>query len=112
MKENSPTSRYFKIGGGLLLVLILSNIANSTYLVFFDQSWIDGHIAWLFMTIYAFVVVLFPYRRLEKWAWYLTWSFGVTFIIFGLNHINEPMFGPGYIGDGNCPDVDLVFIPD
>lgn len=92
------TSPHFKIGWGLLLVLVLTNLANSAYLVIFDRSWIDGHIAWLIMSIYAFTVLLIPYRHQAIWAWYLTWLFGLPFLIFGLNHINEPTFAPGYIG--------------
>jgi hypothetical protein len=92
------TSPRFMIGWGLLLVIVLFSLANSAYLVIFDRSWIDGHVAWLFFSIYAFTVLLIPYRHQAIWAWYLTWLFSLPFLIYGLNHINEPTFAPGYLG--------------
>jgi len=91
-------SQSFNVGWSLLLLLSVASIANSTYLAFFDSKWIDGHIAWLSASIYAFVVFMTGYRRQEGWAWYTTWAFGIPFLIYGANHLDEPMLGPFYIG--------------
>lgn len=91
-------SQSFRVGWSLLLLLSLASIANSTHLVFFDTVWLDGHIAWLSASAYAFIVLITSYRRQERWAWYATWAFGIPFLVFGLNHLDEPMFGPFYVG--------------
>ena len=96
--QNIQKSRVFRVGWGLLLLLSAMSIANSTYLVFFDSKWIDGHIAWLSASVYAFIVFITGYRRQERWAWYATWAFGIPFLIYGINHLDEPMLGPFYIG--------------
>ena len=90
-------SKFFRVGWGLILALSAMSIANSTYLAFFDNQWIDGHIAWLSASVYAFVVFITGYRRQERWAWYVTWAFGIPFLIYGMNHLDEAMLGPFYV---------------
>ena len=62
----------FKIGWIILLVSAALMTLNHLGLIFFldDPTLFAGFAAF---NLYAFLVILIPFRRGEKWAWYTTW---------------------------------------
>jgi hypothetical protein len=69
---NVNQHRYFKIGSIILLIAAGLMTLNHAVLIFvLDQPVLfTGYTAF---NIYALAVIAIPFRRYEKWAWYVTW---------------------------------------
>lgn len=65
-------STLFKAGWIVLAAAAALMTLNHLWLIFFldDPPLFVG---WTAFNLYALLVVLIPFRRLEKWAWYTTW---------------------------------------
>jgi hypothetical protein len=69
---NVGQNSHFKIGWIILLVSAALMTLNHLGLIFFlhDPTLFTGFAAF---NLYAFLVILIPFRQGEKWAWYATW---------------------------------------
>lgn len=67
-------------------------------------------LGWVVFPLYEAVVLAIPYRRGEKWAWYITWLMVVAFALVLL--YAEPELGPGYMaGAGLMAIAQLLTRP-
>ncbi len=88
----TPTT-LFKVGWITLLVLSVIFIVWHIALTFMDND--PLLIAWVAFPLYAAVILLIPFRRGEKWAWYASWilALGFASVIFF-----QTSFGVYYFG--------------
>ena len=86
----------FKIGLGILLFLAVGNILGYIGLLIFDPGPDTVFLAWMAFNFIAATILMIPYRRGEKWAWYAIWAMVVPYalIIF----INTEI-GPIYLAE-------------
>jgi hypothetical protein len=68
-----------KVGWGLLLVISALAILNHAALIFVIPGEEVLFIGWTAFNLYSTLVLYFPYRRGERWAWYSTWILPVSF---------------------------------
>jgi len=66
----------FKISHVILVVLAGLMTLNHLFLIFFldDEILFIGYTAFC---LYALIVILIPFQRIEKWAWWVTWIFPI-----------------------------------
>jgi len=96
-------STAYKLGWWLLLSLSVVGVLSYVALIFVEPSHVDSFIAWATFSLYSVAVVLIPYRRGEKWAWYLTWVLVIPAIVLSLNDVEAaPWFlaGVGLVAIG------------
>jgi hypothetical protein len=72
----SSTQRF---GWGLLLVISALALLNHAALIFVIPGEEVLFIGWTAFNLYSTLVLFFPYRRGERWAWYSTWILPVAF---------------------------------
>lgn len=72
-------SRSQKVGWWILFVISVLACVNHFALIFVNTGEEVLFIGWLGMSLFAAVVLYFPYRRGEKWAWYSIWIFILAF---------------------------------
>lgn len=62
----------FKIGWIILVIFAALMTLNHVVLIFFldDPALFTGYAAF---NLCALIVILIPFRRVEKWAWFTTW---------------------------------------
>lgn len=70
----------FKIGYWILVLLAVSATVNSFVRAFIEPYpvWVAG---WVAASLFATVVLLIPFRKGERWAWYATWIFATLLAI-------------------------------
>lgn len=73
---NSAAGSRFKIGWAILLgIAALTTVGHFTMIFFLEAPTLfTGYASF---NLYAFIVLLIPYRHVEKWAWYATWIFTI-----------------------------------
>ncbi len=78
-------STTYKIGWGVLFGSSVLGVLSYVALIFVEPNRVDSFIAWVTFSLYSVFVVLIPYRRGEKWAWYLTWVLVIPAVVSSLN---------------------------
>ncbi len=78
MQNKSTTGNLtrFNIGWGILLFFVIANIAGHIGLLLFDPGGTDGRalfVTWAALNFLGATMLLIPYRRGERWAWYAAW---------------------------------------
>lgn len=76
----------FASGWLILLVLSLLSFLQHFVLVFLEHD-PTLFVGWTAFNLYSTVVLLIPFRRAEKWAWYCTWILALGFA--GLIFFND-----------------------
>lgn len=72
--QNQPT----RFGWGILLFLAIGNALGHVVIYFFAGP--DPILlAWIAMNALAAAILLVPYRRGEKWAWYAIWGLVIAY---------------------------------
>jgi hypothetical protein len=77
MSEITAQSRStrFRIGYGILLFFAGGNVLGHIGLLLFDPSGADTvFLSWAAFNLLAVAILLVPYRRGERWAWYTIWA--------------------------------------
>ena len=96
--ENSVLKRStgFRVGYGILLFFAVGNILGHLGLLLFDPGGDAIFLAWAAFNLLAAVILVFPYRRGETWAWYAIWGMVITYalVIFFNSDV-----GPIYLGE-------------
>ena len=97
MSELNPgrQSLGFKVGWGILLFVSIGNV-RPYRLVHLRDSAQDGlrRLGW--DELLAAGILLIPYRRRERWAWFLVWALIVPYVSVIL--FNQDV-GPIYLGE-------------
>jgi hypothetical protein len=68
-----PQSLAFKIGWGILLFFSIGNVLGHITLSLIESGPPTVFIAWAGFNFLAAGILLIPYRRGEKWAWFIIW---------------------------------------
>jgi hypothetical protein len=78
--SNRTQSTTFNVGWLVLFGISVLNVLSYMALFFVVPNgvWLIG---WATFSLYFVVVVLIPYRRGERWAWYLTWAVVVPAVV-------------------------------
>ena len=95
-------STAFRIGWLVLTSLSVLSALSYVVLIFVVPDLVDSFVAWATFSLYSVVVLLMPYRRGERWAWYLTWALPIPSVVLSLNN---PDAAPFYL-----PAVGLMVI--
>ena len=84
----------FKVGWILLLVIAaLMTLSHFSLIFVLDEpNLFTGFAAFNF---YSFVVILVPFRRAERWAWWITWILPIGLAIPAAT---DPNIAPYYFG--------------
>lgn len=77
-KISIPPKKTYNLGRGILLVFSIGNILAQLALLFFDNSF-SGFLVMAAFSFVTAMILLIPYRRFEKWAWYTVWAYVITF---------------------------------
>jgi hypothetical protein len=91
ISNQSTTS---KIGWGVLLFVAVSNVLGHIGLAIFESGPDTVFIAWATFNLLAAIILVNPYRRGERWAWY---AISVTAVPFALVIFSNPEIGPIYL---------------
>ena len=70
-----------KIGWRILFGISALAVLNHAALIFAFPGDEVLFIGWTAFSMYAALVLYFPYRQGEKWAWYSTWILVVSFAL-------------------------------
>jgi len=84
----------YKLGWWILFGLSALSVLSYVALIFVIPAMVDSFIAWATFSLYSAFVLLIPYRRGERWAWYLTWALPVPSVVLSLNN---PDAAPYYL---------------
>ena len=79
-------STTYKIGWWFLFGISVLSVLSYVALIFVVPNSVDSLIAWVTFSLYSVFVLLIPYRRGEKWAWYLTWILVIPSVVLSLNN--------------------------
>lgn len=81
MSEATITTRSstIKVGWWILLVISALTIINHAALIFVIPGEAVLFIGWTAFSLYSTLVLYFPYRRGERWAWYSTWIMVISY---------------------------------
>ena len=71
----------FKIGWGILLFFSIGNVLGHIGLSIFESQPSTVFVAWAGMNFLAAGILLIPYRRRERWAWFLIWALIVPYAL-------------------------------
>ncbi len=96
MMDHSQTmqSRGFRFGWWVLFVVSILGAINHLVLIFnFGEQVL--FIGWVGLNLFSLLVLLFPFRRGERWAWLASW---IPVIAFGLPVLLGSEIGPLYLG--------------
>lgn len=107
MSSNTITiqSTGFKAGWILLLIVSALSVLNHAVLTFVFQDQAVLFIGWTAFNLYSTLVLFFPFRRGEKWAWYASWILVIPYasLIFF-----DAEVGPYYLGAAVLMGVGLL----
>ena len=84
----------FKIGWILMLV-ISGGMSISYPILFFTDNEVIIFVSYTAFSLYAFLVLLIPFREGKKWAWAATW---ILPVVMALTANFAPDYGPYYYG--------------
>lgn len=68
----------FKIAWAVMVFLAAVSAAGHLALMFLETEPVL-FLGWLVFNLYAMVVLWFPFRNGERWAWYSTWLFAIAY---------------------------------
>jgi len=74
----------YKLGWGTLFLLSLLGVLSQSVLIVVDPDLVVSFVAWATFLLYSVFVLLIPYRRYEKWAWFITWILIAPFTVVGI----------------------------
>ena len=98
-----PNTR-FKIAW--IIILTSAALATISYLVMiFVDTGADFFIPYTAFNLYGFLVLLIPFPRGQKWAWWSTWILPASMALTGFYH---PEFAPYYFGGAAVFAVGLL----
>jgi hypothetical protein len=106
MTANSSFVQNNRFKVGWLIALILSAVMTLNHLVLmFVVKELGLFIGWAAFNLYATLVLWFPFRRGEKWAWFSSWILviGLASAIFF-----DPQIGAWYLGVAVVIAVSLL----
>jgi hypothetical protein len=90
----TPRNTLFKVGwSALLLVSLLMTLLHLLLLFTLNEAPLFS--GWTAFNLYATLVLWFPFRRGETWAWCISW---VLVIAFASAIFFNPQIGPFYLG--------------
>ena len=83
MSEVNPERRSlaFKTGWGILLFFTIGNVVGHIGLSIFESQPGTVFVAWAGINLLAAGILLIPYRRRERWAWFLIWALIVPYAL-------------------------------
>jgi hypothetical protein len=87
-------STTFKIGWWILFVVSVVSVLAYVALTYLWPNLADALIADATFSLYCVFVLLIPYRRVEKWAWYLTWVLVIPAVVLSFNNLDA---APGFL---------------
>lgn len=87
-------SAAYKVGWSVLFGLSVLSVLSYAALIFAVPAMVDSFIAWATFSLYSVIVLLFPYRRVERWAWYITWALPIPSVVLSFNN---PDAAPYYL---------------
>jgi hypothetical protein len=87
-------STAYKVGWSVLFGLSVLSVLSYIALIFVVPAMVDSFIAWATFSLYSVMVLLIPYRRAERWAWYITWVLPIPSVVLSLN---DPDAAPYYL---------------
>jgi hypothetical protein len=87
-------STAYMVGWLVLFGISVLSVVSYVVLIFVAPGLVDSFIAWATFSLYSVVVLLIPYRRGERWSWYLTWALPVPSVVLSLNN---PDVAPYYL---------------
>ena len=79
-------STAYRLGWWVLFGLSALGVLSYTVLIFVVPDMVDSLIAWATFSLYSVFVLLIPYRRGERWAWYLTWALVLPSVVLSANN--------------------------
>jgi hypothetical protein len=81
MSEAAITTRSttHKVGWWILFGISVLAVLNHAALIFVIPGEEVLFIGWTALSLFSALVLYFPYRQGEKWAWYSTWIFVLSF---------------------------------
>lgn len=81
MSEAAITTRstVHKVGWWILFGISALAVLNHAALIFVIPGEEVLFIGWTALSLYSVLVLYFPYRQGEKWAWYSTWILILSF---------------------------------
>ncbi len=89
-------STTFKVGWIVLLALSALWALGHIALAFVVMDEATLFIGWAALNLYATLVLYFPFRRGEKWAWYTSWILVICFAVLIL--FSRESFVVWYLG--------------
>ena len=89
-----PRSAAYKVGWAVLFGVSALSVVSYIALIFVVPAMVDSFIAWATFSLYSAIVLLIPYRRVERWAWDITWALPVPSVVLALNN---PDAAPYYL---------------
>lgn len=91
LKSTPVQTTRFKIGWISLIILAALMAVNHLGLIFFlnEPVLFIGYAAF---NLYALIVILIPFRRLEKWAWWTSWILPIGLALPALSDTNIALF--------------------
>jgi hypothetical protein len=81
-------SKAYKLGWWVLFALSVLSVGRYTGLIFVTPALVDSFVAWATFSLYSVFVLFIPYRRAERWAWYITWALPIPSVVLSLNNPN------------------------
>lgn len=94
--RGAPRNTMFTMGW--IALLVISALATVGHIVLgfamIDEATL--FVGWAGFTLYSTIVLLIPFRRGEKWAWYTSWALVVVFAAPIL--ISQESFTVYYLG--------------
>jgi hypothetical protein len=74
---NNTNSR-FRIAWLIMVVLSAASAVNSFVLIFLESA-PEFVVGWVAFNLFSTIVLLIPFRRGERWAWYSMWILALGF---------------------------------
>jgi hypothetical protein len=84
----------FKIGLAILLLISVGSVLAHIVMMLFDPGGDVVFLAWAAFNFMAATILIYPYRRGEKWAWYAIWGLVVP---YALIIVYNSEIGPIYL---------------
>jgi hypothetical protein len=85
-------STAYRVGWLVLFGISVLSVVSYVVLIVIVPGLVDSFIAWAAFSLYSVFVLLIPYRRRERWAWYLTWALVIPSVVLGLNNPDAAPF--------------------
>ena len=102
-----PRSLAFKVGWGILLFFSIGNVLGHIGLSIFESQPTTVFVAWAGFNFLAAGILLIPYRRGEKWAWFIVWALGPGLSVAGVSPAVMILWG----GSGEMVAAGMAELP-